>query len=52
MKVGDGFEDGVVQGPIIDQQGFDKIKRHIADATANGGGVVTCGQPHEKEGTF
>ena len=52
MKVGDGFEEGVVQGPIIDQQGFDKIERHIADATAKGGVVVTGGKPHEKGGTF
>ena len=52
MKVGDGFEDGVSQGPIIDQQGFDKIQRHIADATAKGGMVVTGGKPHENGGTF
>ncbi len=52
MKVGDGFEDGVLQGPIIDQQGFDKIQRHIADARAKGGVIVTGGKPHEHGGTF
>ena len=52
MKVGDGFEDGVVQGPIIDQQGFDKISRHIEDATNKGGAVLTGGKPHDKGGTF
>ena len=52
MTVGDGFDDGVVQGPIIDQQGFDKITRHIADATQKGGTVLVGGKPHEKGGTF
>ena len=52
MKVGDGFEDGVAQGPIIDQQGFDKISRHIEDAKSKGGTVLTGGAPHEKGGTF
>ena len=52
MTVGDGFEEGVVQGPIIDQQGFDKINRHIEDAKSKGGQVLTGGGPHEKGGTF
>ena len=52
MKVGDGFEDGVSQGPIIDQQGFDKITRHITDATQKGGKILTGGKPHAKGGTF
>jgi succinate-semialdehyde dehydrogenase/glutarate-semialdehyde dehydrogenase len=52
MKVGDGFEDGVSQGPIIDQQGFDKIERHVADALAKGAAISVGGAPHEKGGTF
>ena len=52
MKVGDGFEEDVAQGPIIDQQGFDKINRHIEDAKNKGGTVLTGGAPHEKGGTF
>ena len=52
MKVGDGLEDGVVQGPIIDKQGFDKIERHVADAVAKGGTVLTGGAPHPLGGTF
>ena len=52
MKVGDGFEEGVAQGPIIDQQGFDKITRHISDATQKGGQILTGGKPHAKGGTF
>lgn len=52
MKVGDGFDDGVVQGPIIDQQGFEKVERHVADAVAKGGTILTGGKPHEMGGTF
>ena len=52
MKVGDGFEDGVSQGPIIDQQGFDKIERHVADALSKGAAISVGGAPHEKGGTF
>jgi len=52
MKVGDGFEDGIVQGPIIDQQGFDKVTSHVADALANGAEVLTGGKPHALGGTF
>ncbi|MGB1395596.1 MAG: NAD-dependent succinate-semialdehyde dehydrogenase [Candidatus Puniceispirillaceae bacterium] len=52
MKVGDGFEEGVSQGPIIDQQGFDKIERHVADALSKGAAVSVGGAPHEKGGTF
>ena len=52
MKVGDGFEDGVLQGPIIDQQGFDKIERHIADALSKGAAISVGGAPHERGGTF
>ncbi len=52
MKVGDGFEEGVVQGPIIDQQGFDKICRHVNDACQKGAKILTGGGAHEKGGTF
>lgn len=52
MRVGDGFEDGISQGPIIDQQGFDKIERHVADALSKGAAISVGGAPHEKGGTF
>ncbi|NEI53319.1 aldehyde dehydrogenase family protein, partial [Rhizobium leguminosarum] len=33
IKVGNGFELGVVQGPLIDDQAVEKVQRHIDDAT-------------------
>jgi len=52
MKVGDGLEDGVVQGPLIDKAGVEKVEEHIADAVAKGAKVVTGGKRHAKGGTF
>jgi succinate-semialdehyde dehydrogenase/glutarate-semialdehyde dehydrogenase len=43
MKVGNGFEDGVVQGPLIEDAAIEKVKRHVADAVAKGGKVETGG---------
>ncbi|MCH1475847.1 MAG: NAD-dependent succinate-semialdehyde dehydrogenase [Alphaproteobacteria bacterium] len=52
MKVGNGMEDGVEQGPIIDDQGLDKIERHVADARAKGAEVLTGGSRHALGGTY
>ncbi|MFT0531550.1 NADP-dependent succinate-semialdehyde dehydrogenase [Castellaniella hirudinis] len=46
LKVGNGLEDGVTQGPLIDQAAVAKIQEHIADAVEKGGRVLTGGQPH------
>jgi succinate-semialdehyde dehydrogenase / glutarate-semialdehyde dehydrogenase len=43
MKVGNGFEDGVMQGPLIENAAIEKVKRHVADALAKGGRVETGG---------
>ena len=52
MKVGNGMEEGVEQGPIIDSQGLDKIERHVADAVSKGAEVLTGGNRHELGGTY
>ncbi|MEO0910823.1 MAG: NAD-dependent succinate-semialdehyde dehydrogenase, partial [Pseudomonadota bacterium] len=52
MKVGDGFTEGVVAGPLISQDAVDKVEEHIADATSKGASVVTGGKKHELGGTF
>ena len=43
MRVGNGFEDGVVQGPLIEDAAVEKVQRHVADAVAKGGKVVVGG---------
>lgn len=52
MKVGDGLETGVEQGPLIDEAAVSKVEEHIADATAKGATIVTGGRRHEKGLTF
>jgi len=52
LKVGDGLEEGVSQGPLIDTAAVEKVKEHIADAVGKGARVVVGGAPHAKGGTF
>jgi succinate-semialdehyde dehydrogenase/glutarate-semialdehyde dehydrogenase len=44
IRVGNGFEPGVNQGPMIDDDAIAKIERHVADATAKGATVLTGGR--------
>lgn len=52
MKVGQGFEDGVAQGPLINQAAIEKVERLVADAVAKGAKVAVGGKRHELGGTF
>lgn len=52
LPVGNGFEDNSAIGPLIDQDGFEKVCNLVADAVAKGAEVITGGQPHELGGTF
>ena len=52
MKVGDGFEEGVTTGPLIDMAAVKKVEEHIADATSKGASVATGGKRHPLGGSF
>ncbi|WP_254446071.1 NAD-dependent succinate-semialdehyde dehydrogenase [Ruegeria sp. HKCCD7255] len=52
LVVGDGAQDGVAQGPMIDMAGVEKVEDMIADATSKGGKIVSGGKRHEIGGTF
>ena len=47
MKVGNGADDGVAIGPLIDNQGLEKVVRHVDDALAKGAKAVVGGSRHE-----
>ena len=52
LKVGNGTEPGVTQGPLIDKAAVAKMEEHIADAVTKGGTVVMGGHPHKLGRTF
>ena len=43
-KVGNGFDDGVSQGPLIEEAALVKVQRHVDDAVAKGARVMTGGK--------
>jgi succinate-semialdehyde dehydrogenase/glutarate-semialdehyde dehydrogenase len=52
LKVGDGLEDGVDQGPLIDDSAVLKVEQHIEDATSKGARVIAGGKRHERGLSF
>ena len=50
LKVGNGFDEGVVQGPLIEDAAIQKVERHVQDAIAKGGKVMVGG--HKLDGQF
>ena len=52
LKVGAAFEPGVDVGPLIDKAGIAKVENHIARTIAQGGKVLTGGEPHPRGGLF
>jgi succinate-semialdehyde dehydrogenase/glutarate-semialdehyde dehydrogenase len=52
LKVGPGLEEGVTQGPLIDNAAVEKVESHIADAVAKGGSVRHGGQRIAADGRF
>ncbi len=50
LKVGPGTAAGVQIGPLIDQQGLDKVRRHVDDALARGARLLTGGKVIEQGG--
>ncbi len=52
MKVGDGMEDGVQAGPLINDKAVVKVEDHIRDVLDHGGQVVAGGKRHTLGGSF
>lgn len=52
LKVGNGVEEGVVVGPLIEASAVDKVEEHVKDARAKGGRIVTGGERHGRGGNF
>lgn len=47
LKLGNGLEDGVNQGPLIDERAVQKVEAHIADALSKGANCLVGGKRSE-----
>ncbi|WP_370207276.1 NAD-dependent succinate-semialdehyde dehydrogenase [Pararhodobacter marinus] len=52
LNVGDGLEEGVTTGPLINEHAVEKVEDHIKDILDHGGALVTGGKRHDLGGTF
>lgn len=52
LKTGNGLDEGVVLGPLIDKNAVAKVEEHIANAVAGGARVALGGKRHALGGTF
>ncbi len=52
LRVGEAIEEGVQQGPLINEAAVLKVKEHIDDAVAKGASIVVGGERHERGGNF
>jgi succinate-semialdehyde dehydrogenase/glutarate-semialdehyde dehydrogenase len=52
LQVGNGLDEGVSLGPLIDSRALAKVQEHIADAVRLGARVTLGGGPHARGGNF
>ena len=52
LKIGDGFEEGVLAGPVINEEGLAKALEHIQDAVKRGARLLCGGKRIDREGYF
>ena len=52
IKVGDGFEEGVISGPLIDEFSLNKVKEQVTDAVNTGAKIAVGGDVHSLGGNF
>ena len=52
MKVGDGFEEGVELGPLINADAGAKVKEHIEDAVSKGATIILGNAKDDQAGNF
>ncbi|VTJ51857.1 Hypothetical predicted protein [Marmota monax] len=47
LRVGNGFEEGTTQGPLINERAVEKVEKHVSDAISKGATVVMGGKRHQ-----
>ena len=52
LKTGNGMDEGITFGPLINEAALAKVEAHVADAKAKGANILLGGDRHELGGTF
>lgn len=52
LNVGDSLDSDVDIGPLINQEGLEKVMRHVEDAVGKGGGIVSGGHRVDDKGLY
>ena len=52
IKVGNGLDEGVLSGPLIDEHSLNKVKDHVEDAINTGAKIAIGGDIHKLGGNF
>ncbi len=52
IKVGNGLNDGIISGPLIDKSSLDKVIDHVQDAVNTGAKIAVGGEVHSLGGNF
>ncbi|HEX7063973.1 MAG TPA: NAD-dependent succinate-semialdehyde dehydrogenase [Bacillales bacterium] len=52
LKVGNGLEEGIDVGPLINKEGYEKVEKHVKDAVEKGAEVVVGGKGGERDGGY
>ncbi|KAA0958600.1 NAD-dependent succinate-semialdehyde dehydrogenase [Planococcus sp. ANT_H30] len=52
LKVGNGLEEGVQIGPLVDKDGYDKVQKHVDDAIEKGAKVLVGGNGRSENNAY
>ncbi|AVI64738.1 succinate-semialdehyde dehydrogenase I [Shewanella sp. WE21] len=52
LKVGEGINEGITTGPLINAAAVEKVQSHLIDAIAKGASVLAGGKVHDLGGNF
>lgn len=52
LKTGNGFDEGIAMGPLIDHAALKKVDEHVQDAVSKGAVILQGGKPHALGGTY
>lgn len=52
LKVGNGLDQGVQIGPLVDKDGYEKVEKHVSDAVEKGAKVLVGGDGHSENNAY